>query len=161
MGHPMVDKPKKITQCLTQEAPMISAVGKSSEKKLPGAPKRSPGDSAKPIAQRLMSEGELLTRGYPGRRGPQNGGAQWRNQDRAQDKDLRPPYRGRYMPGAGTRFYSQGQGLQPQETRYYPRGPRRTAQPCEGASETIPFLRRPEKSSSGRISLIISQSIIM
>ena len=33
MGHPMVGDPKRTTQCLTHESPMISAVQKSSEKK--------------------------------------------------------------------------------------------------------------------------------
>ncbi len=32
MGHPMVDDPKRTTQCLTHESPMISAVQKSPEK---------------------------------------------------------------------------------------------------------------------------------
>jgi hypothetical protein len=65
MGFPRVGDPKKTTECLTQESPMISTVQKSSEKKLPGVPQRSPGDSIKPIPQRWMRGVELFTRGIP------------------------------------------------------------------------------------------------
>jgi hypothetical protein len=63
MGHPMVGDPKKTTQCLTQESPMISAVQKSSEKKAARSSQKITWRSNKTDFPKVDERGGIIYRG--------------------------------------------------------------------------------------------------
>jgi len=63
MGHPMVGDPKRTTQCLTHESPMISAVQKSPEKKAARSSQKITWSFNKTDSLKVDERGGIIYRG--------------------------------------------------------------------------------------------------